>query len=141
MKTPESETLDLRIETQIDAFEESLAENGSASVSDFFPDRNDPLFLRVAAELVRVDLELAWEAGVEKSLDDYSDVLPELNSDDQLRSEIAFEEYRQRCHHGQDISLDEFSSKYNVATVGWSTVVKAKDEFEKVAEKPPARMT
>ncbi len=143
MKSPESETLDLRIESTIDAFEESLAEHGSAMVADFFPDRSDPLFSKVAAELIRVDLELAWEAGNQKSLNDYKEVLPELVTDSQLRADIAFEEYRQRCEHGQPISLEEFSNKYDVETTGWSTVVSSKDEtrtteqFNELAKRVP----
>jgi|GEM_PF-4390861 len=144
MNSPNSETLDLRIESYIDSFEERLAEQGTASVADFFPERNDPLFLRVASELVRVDLELAWEAGEQKTLANYREVLPELNTDSQLRSEIAFEEYRQRCHHGETVMLEDFAAQYNVATTGWSTVVSSKDrtttaaDFDKLAERVPS---
>ena len=144
MNSPNSETLDLRIESYIDSFEERLAEQGTANVAEFFPDRNDPLFSRVASELVRVDLELAWDAGTQKTLADYVELLPELNSDPQLRSEIAFEEYRQRCHHGETVMLEDFAAKYDVATTGWSTVVASKDktttaaDFDKLAEQVPS---
>jgi len=83
------------------AFEAVRYEDGSADLANFLPGRNDPLYLAVLRELVRVDLEYAWTRGQGQRLDHYRQKFPELFDDMQSVQAVCFEEFRLRLQAGE----------------------------------------
>src|SRR4051794_24488857 len=53
----------LEIDAYVAGYEAALAGTSAADLGSFLPDRAHPLFLAVLRELVRVDMEFAWERG------------------------------------------------------------------------------
>ncbi len=51
------------LEDIIETFEEARATGQTVHISDFLPDRHDPLFLDVLQELVRIELEYRFRSG------------------------------------------------------------------------------
>jgi serine/threonine protein kinase/tetratricopeptide (TPR) repeat protein len=102
------------------AYEVAKVHNGNALWTDFLPPREHPLFLAVLRELVRIDLEAAWDEGRPQSLEEYLNRFPELARDREGLREIAFEEYRLRCQAGQRPSLTEYQDRYAIDTGSWS---------------------
>ena len=74
---------------------------------------------------MRVDLELAWQRGEPRRMDDYLTLLPQLLDDAEVRADVAFEEYRTRVEHGEDVDAAEYETKYNVDTTGWTRLAAA----------------
>src|SRR5689334_6637470 len=77
----------------IEAYELARAQDGSADLIQFVPERDHPLYSAVARELVRVDLEYGWSRGKPLSLEHYQSLFPDLFQDPRSLGEIAFEEY------------------------------------------------
>jgi serine/threonine protein kinase/Tfp pilus assembly protein PilF len=73
----------------------------------------------VLRELVRVDLELAWNQGRHRRTEDYLAELAALRDDPAGIAAVAFEEYRQRQRAGEKPSLAEFRARLGVETMDW----------------------
>lgn len=115
------------IERVILAFELSYKKNGGADPKNFAPSPDDPLYLPVVQELIRVDLELAWEHGEQKFLEEYRSSFPILFSSPDTLKEIAFEEYRLRIHHGYHVKPDEYIQRFQIDVSGWSNLDESPD--------------
>src|SRR3954454_1230259 len=92
------------LDSILEAFEREHEVTGSADIVAFLPESDGPYFRRIAAELIRVDLERSWARGSKKRLDAYHDLTPRLFSDPALLTELAFEEFRQRKQSGERVS-------------------------------------
>lgn len=102
------------------AFEETRAANPSASLADYLPAGDDPLYLPVLSELIRIDLEDAWEKGEPRHLESYRERFPRLFDAPDKLAEVAFEEFRLRHRAGDEVSVSEYESRYGV---DWPTAV------------------
>lgn len=110
---------EMELESILEAFEREDEETGGADVVEFLPDASDPVYERVAVELIRVDLERSWARGSRKRLDAYREVTPILFSDPRKLAEIAFEEYRLRKQAGEPVSSAEYRQRYAIDTSHW----------------------
>jgi serine/threonine protein kinase/tetratricopeptide (TPR) repeat protein len=114
------ETTIRQLDEFVEAFE--LARQHSAvDLANFLPPHNHPLYLPTLRELVRVDLELGWEAGQPRPLDDYREQFPELFEDAISLQEVAYEEYRLRRAAGKAPVPADYESRYGVNTAGWAS--------------------
>jgi len=101
----------------VESFERQHGRTGAADLADFLPPRDHPLFGRVLAELVRVDMEYSWRAGRRRAVDEYLSRFPELR--EAGLGEVCFEEYRLRRRAGECPHPDEFRARYGVDTSHW----------------------
>src|SRR5262245_51273409 len=85
------------LDDYLEAYEAARAESGHADLADFLPAADDPLYLRVLRELVRVDMEYAWRRGTPRAAAEYVRRFPALAGDPGGLDEITFEEERQRA--------------------------------------------
>ena len=110
------------LERLIAAFEATQHEDGGADLAKFLPDRNDPVYLAVLRELVRVDLEYMWTRGQCRRVDYYRRKFPELFEDLHNVQAICFEEFRLRHQAGEDVSAEEYQRNYGVDTRSWAVL-------------------
>src|SRR5262245_30703873 len=109
----------------IEAYEAAQHRDGQATLSEFLPEPAHPLYRAVFRELVRVDLEYAWERGRPKVVEDYQDLCPDLFQDRELLQELAFEEYRLRQLVGENPAPAEYQQRFGVRTDGWPSLAPA----------------
>jgi eukaryotic-like serine/threonine-protein kinase len=103
----------------IRAFEDAWADGEPADLKAFLPDPDDPLYISVLREVVRIDLEYKWDRGRPCPLDEYRSSYPELFLDREALVAITFEEYRLRLQGGEDPKPDEYTSRYAVDVSSW----------------------
>lgn len=96
------------------AFERARAVDAAARLADYLPPADNPLYLPVLSELVRVDLEDAWDNGEPRRVEAYRNEFPRLFGDPARLAEVAFEEYRLRHLAGEPVSLSDYRSRYGV---------------------------
>lgn len=104
----------LALDNFVAAFESARMANPSIGLATFLPERSDPLYLSVLVELVRVDLELAMDAGRPRRLESYRHEFPELFRDRQALRAAAFEEYRLRQQAGETVQPDEYFRRFEI---------------------------
>src|SRR3954454_20544660 len=102
------------LESVLEAFERDCASTGRGDLRSYLPAATDAGYVRIAIELIRVDLELSWARGERKRLDDYRVVAPTLFDDPRHLAEIAFEEYRLRRQAGEPVDSSEYRQRYSV---------------------------
>jgi serine/threonine protein kinase len=102
------------IDPYIEGFERTMSERGLAEIADYLPAPDDELYPVVLRELVRADLEFHWGSGRPKRVESYLSAFPSLGEDRAGLSEIAFEEFRLRCHAGESPSPEEYRSRLGV---------------------------
>ncbi|MDB5387912.1 MAG: tetratricopeptide repeat protein [Planctomycetaceae bacterium] len=107
----------------IDEFLEAydLAWNGAnvPEIEKFVPDRDHPRYFDVLLELIRVDLELRWENGCPKLLDEYRSAFPECLNNATALTHVAFEEYRARRRAGEPVMPRDYAEQFGIATADW----------------------
>src|SRR5438046_2021178 len=103
----------------IKTYEQARAADSEAHLLDFLPRVEHPLYMDVLRELVRVDLEIAWQEGRAKRLEDYAVDFPELFRDRRALQETAFEEYRLRRLSGEKPSPREYARRFDIDTSAW----------------------
>ena len=103
----------------VEAFESAWRSHGSAPLSEFLPKPDDPDYMSVLCELVRVDLDLHWSSGQPVNLDTYIRTFTILNERRDVLSQIAFEEYRQRVFAGHMVTPEEYQLRYHVDVTEW----------------------
>lgn len=111
----------LEIEDRVRAFESACSRGPAGDWADFLPACDDPAYLPVLGELVRVDMELAWRRGQRTCVADYAGRFPELMSDRELLAAVAFEEFRLHRAAGESPSASEFAHRYGVDTAAWTS--------------------
>jgi serine/threonine protein kinase/tetratricopeptide (TPR) repeat protein len=105
----------------IEAYESALAQGDAAEVADFAPPPGHPERLGILCELVRVDLEHAWERGCPRLLEEYRAHFPALFEDPDRVQEMAYEEYRLRLQAGEVPTPAEYLRRFGVNARGWSS--------------------
>jgi serine/threonine protein kinase/predicted Zn-dependent protease len=110
---------ELQLDQFVQAYEIAQARTGNTDLKTFLPERDHPLYAAVLCELVRVDLEYAWERGDRKRLDGYLASFPELFEDRDRLHDAAFEEYRLRRLAGEAPSPEEYEQCYGICTASW----------------------
>ncbi len=85
----------------VEAFESAMAgEGGAVRIEEYLPPHGDPLRDEVLCELVRVDLEYAFDQGRAVTVEEYQQRFPTLFADPGRAKLIAFEESRLRKQVG-----------------------------------------
>ena len=114
--------LDPFVEDRLEAFEAAVAARPNTPIDGFLPERSHAKFLTIATELIRVALELAWGRGQRMLLDEFHARYPELFRDEEIRNQLAFEEYRLRRLAGEEVLPSEYATRFGLsfATDAWS---------------------
>ena len=107
------------VDEVVEAYESARVRDGQVDLDDFVPDADHPHYLAILCELVRVELEYSWHDGRPKRMDHYRGRFPDLFRDGKWVQEIAFEEYRQRRHAGEDPSPLEYRRRFGASTLDW----------------------
>jgi serine/threonine protein kinase/Flp pilus assembly protein TadD len=114
------------IEHFIRAFEAARANGDRSDIQQFLPPCEHPYYDQAVRELVRIDLEFGWESGNPRPLDEYVRAFPSTFARPSVLREAAYEEYRQRCEHGERPSPEEYAAKWGFdATPGWPWTIAA----------------
>ncbi len=103
----------------IEAYESAQERDGGADLAAFLPPRDHLLYDSVLRELVRVDLEYAWQRRAPRSLEEYRQHFPELFARTEDVEAIAYEEYRLRRQAGEPVSREDYARRYGIATECW----------------------
>ena len=111
--------LDLELDGYVEAFE-SAALIGAADLADFLPPAGHPKYRAVLSELIRADLEFAWERGHERRLEEYRERFPSLFSDATIARELAAEEFRLRQVAGEEPDPLEYRTRFGIDLFGLS---------------------
>jgi serine/threonine protein kinase/tetratricopeptide (TPR) repeat protein len=109
----------LSFEACVAAFEAARATDAAASLREAALPPDHPDYARAVCELVRIDMEMGWEQGHPRGINEYCREFPEVFRDLEALGAIAFEEYRQRREHGETPSPREYQGRYGVDTSGW----------------------
>ncbi len=112
----------LAIDEFVESFELAWSSGQPPDVAGYLPDVMHPQFLAIHVELLRVDLELRWQNGYIKSLDDYRAEFPDLLSDLDALGQLAFEEFRARRQAGEIVSSLEYAQRFGVDSETWPRV-------------------
>ncbi len=131
MKLAETDEL----ESIVDAFEGIRQSQGRTNLVDYLPDSAHPRYLEIAAELVRVDMELSWNDGSRKDLNYYCRLIPELVSDPGRLESVAYEEYRLRVLQGESIEPEEYSRRFGFSTATWKRLTPEPDKQQPVIDR------
>ena len=117
----------------VESFESAWARDGSAEVAGFAPPTDHPDHLAILCELVRVDLELNWERGRPRRLEEYLARFPQLSADPELLHAMAFEEYRLRLQAGEDPTPDEYLERFGLESREWPSASSSPNRLSSLA--------
>jgi eukaryotic-like serine/threonine-protein kinase len=109
----------LEVDRYLAAYEAAAQRDDQADLAAYLPGRDQPLYGTVLRELVRIDLELGWQRGRPRGLEDYERRFPELTRDPENLQAVAFEEYRLRHRAGENPLPDEYRQRYGVDIGDW----------------------
>lgn len=112
----------LAIDEFVESFEFAWSSGQAPELVEFLPDSRHPQFHEIHLELLRVDLELRWQNGCIKSLDEYRVEFPELLQDAEALGQLAFEEFRARRQAGESVTALEYVQRLGVDTESWPRV-------------------
>jgi eukaryotic-like serine/threonine-protein kinase len=71
------------------AFERAWRAAGAADLADFLPLPDDPTYPRLLRDLIKLDVQLHWEAGRPRPLSDYSRAYPAAFADEGLAADLV----------------------------------------------------
>jgi serine/threonine protein kinase/Flp pilus assembly protein TadD len=100
-------------------FEAAHSRGACPDIIEFLPTAHHALYRDVLRELVRIDLEYAFEAGEPKRLQDYASRFPDFFADQENIEAVAYEEYRLRMQHGEDVSPADYEQQFAVDSRNW----------------------
>ena len=107
------------LDDYIERYESARAAGGDVDVAQFSPDKDHPNYAEIMVELLRVDLEYGWQRGQRDLLarwqSRFADV---LRVPDHLQ-QVAFEEFRLRRQSGEDVSAEQYRTRYGISTDSW----------------------
>jgi eukaryotic-like serine/threonine-protein kinase len=109
------------LDSFIARFESAHARSPIVNLSEFLPDSDHPIYGEVLRELTRIDLEYTWTAGRPKRLEDYARQFPDFFQNLENIRVVAFEEYRLRLQHGDQVTADEYQRRFDIDTCNWPT--------------------
>ena len=107
------------LDSFIARFESAHVRGPNVNLAEFLPDSDHPLYDEVLRELARIDLECTWTAGRPKQLDDYARQFPEFFQNLENLQVVAFEEYRLRLQHGDEVRTEEYQRRFDIDTGNW----------------------
>src|SRR4029079_8913737 len=107
------------LDSFIARFESAHARGPNVNLAEFLPNSGHPLYGEVLRELARIDLEYTWTVGRPKQLEDYARQLPDFFQNLENIRVVAFEEYRLRLQHGDQVTADEYQRRFGVDTCNW----------------------
>lgn len=113
------DTLDDTVEQRVEWYEAACRQHGQAQIEDFLPLPSDPDYARVALELMRVEMERAWQHGTPQPLDAYRRQFADVLHDPERLGALAFEEYRCRRQAGESVRPAEYAQQFSIATTDW----------------------
>jgi serine/threonine protein kinase/Flp pilus assembly protein TadD len=121
MPSPTTHPVDaaLDLDAFVTEYEEARHRDGRADLRDHLPPAGHPDYLRILAELIRVEIEYAWGEGKRPQAADYLATFPELSNRPDLVGDLAYEEYRQRLEVGEVPELEDFQVRYGIDTSEW----------------------
>jgi eukaryotic-like serine/threonine-protein kinase len=108
------------VEAAVEAFERAYTSGGASDPQLYCPRLGHPFYFPILCELLRADLEFAWQAGRKKYLEDYRPLFPALFQSSGSLAQVAFEEYRLRQLHDELPSAAEYAKKYGIDVTNWS---------------------
>ncbi len=91
----------------LDDYVASFERSRGSDLAAFLPLRAQRNYLEVLTELIRVDLEFAWDRGDPRQVEHYLQRFPELRDDDSALEAITAEERRLRRGAGVDSSTQQ----------------------------------
>jgi serine/threonine protein kinase/tetratricopeptide (TPR) repeat protein len=109
---------DLELDGFVAAFESAVAVDPAADPVRFLPPPDHPLYHATLGEVVRVDLEFAWDRGDERRVEHYRDRLPQLFAHPSLLRAVVREEMRLRAAGGEELDPAEYDRRFGL---GWSS--------------------
>jgi serine/threonine protein kinase/predicted Zn-dependent protease len=112
-------SIDVLIDSAVDAFEAAKASGRAVLINDFLPDPTSPSYKNVLVELLRVDMEHAWWSEHRKTLSDYVAAYSSELADPELLTELAFEEFRLRREAGEMVSVDQYARNPSIRVEKW----------------------
>lgn len=108
----------IELDEIVASFEEAVLRDPTADPADFLPESTHPLYSQALRELLRIDLELAWERGESKRIDSYRARIPNLFRDREALAAVAEEEVRQRRAAGESPDSTEYLRHYGIVVAG-----------------------
>lgn len=126
-----------RIESAIDEFETHWPRHTGETLCQFVGERKLADDLPVLVELVRVDIERRYEAGLQTDLETYWGAFPILLADRQARLAVAYEDYRSRCSAGLSRPMERWSALDGIQEVAWYRDLDRSSRYVAVAARPP----
>ncbi|MCA9035320.1 MAG: serine/threonine protein kinase [Planctomycetaceae bacterium] len=93
----------------IESFQQAWDEGQIPDVRDYIELVPNDYQYPALIELVKLDLENRWAAGLRRLVEDYADDFPELT---EIPDELIFEEYHVRRSHGDKVTADEICERF-----------------------------
>ena len=107
------------LDRRVAAYEAAWNADEPVLLERFLAPRSSPIYPRLLAELIRIDLEFRWSRGERPRLESYRGRDPDLFADPSWVRDLAFEEFRLRRAMGEAVERSEYGSKYGVDVSGW----------------------
>jgi eukaryotic-like serine/threonine-protein kinase len=109
---------DLELDAYLEPFEAAAARGDEPDLADYLPPPTHPKYSAVLCELIRLDLEFAWDRGGDRRVEAYAGRFPALFADAGRLAAVAAEEYRLRKAAGEDPDPAEYRARLNVELEG-----------------------
>jgi serine/threonine protein kinase/tetratricopeptide (TPR) repeat protein len=110
---------DPELDELIDAFELQRELQADVSVEQFLPPPDHPRYAEFAVELLRVDMEHAWNEGRRNQLSLYCERHADILNDPQWMEPLAFEEYRLRAQSTPGIDRNDYARQFGIDVAHW----------------------
>lgn len=107
------------LESWIEQFEQALYADDTVEPLAHVPGPDHPEFAEIVVEVCRVDLEFGWSRKSPRSLAWYRRTFPDVFGDKDRLATLAFEEYRQRFHAGENCMPEQYELEYGVDVRPW----------------------
>jgi hypothetical protein len=85
---------------------------GVIRIADYLPPPTDDLRQAVLHELIKSDLHIRWQRGLNPSLEFYREQFPELGTAADLSPLLIYEEYRARHRYGDKPALETYQVRF-----------------------------
>lgn len=103
---------DLELDEYVERFERERLVRDDVNIQEYSPALGHPRRDAILIELIRVDLECAWDQGCERSLEEYAAAHPVLFASQGAVRLLAQEEMRLRRMAGEDPSWHEYLKRF-----------------------------
>ncbi len=107
------------LESIVEAYESARNSGQAVEIAHFLPPPTHPRYGEIAVELLRVDLECTWNTEQPNRLTEYLANFPDVLQDTARLASVAFEEYRLRRLHGEDIAREVYQDQFGIDVRQW----------------------